>query len=204
MSDSVVERHEKESPDDREVNGPFDAREAIDVKPYVDFGGMLVLPREGLQLRLEVEEESKRVVAITIELDGSILQVQAFAASRSEGLWAEIRSQITSQVTGQGGTVEIFEGVLGTSIRAKLAGAVAGAAGSDAIFVGVDGPRWFLRGVISGSAISDDAALDLVVEVFRGIVVNRGNAPMPPRDLIPLRIPAPPMVASDVTTDTGQ
>lgn len=204
MSDSVVERHEKESPDDREVNGPFDAREAIDVKPYVDFGGMLVLPREGLQLRLEVEEESKRVVAITIELDGSILQVQAFAASRSEGLWAEIRSQIDSQVTGQGGTVETFEGVLGTSIRAKLAGTVAGAAGSDAIFVGVDGPRWFLRGVISGSAISDEAALDLVIEVFRGIVVNRGNAPMPPRDLIPLRIPAPPMAASDVKTDTGQ
>lgn len=194
MSEETVSGSPKEAPAGREVDGPFDAREAIDVKPYVDFGGMLILPREGLQLRLEVEEESKRVVAVTLEIAESILQVQAFAAPRSEGLWADIRTQIEGQITAQGGTVALVSGRLGTYVRATLpAVAESAGAGSDALFVGVDGPRWFLRGVISGRAVTDLAARDTVVEVFRSIVVNRGSAPMPPRDLIPLQIPAPPV-----------
>lgn len=187
MSDLTAVSYPKEAPVDREVNGPFDAREAIDVKPYVDFGGLLVIPREGLQIRLEVEEESKRVVAITLEVAGSILQVQAFAAARSTGVWGEIRSQIEGQIASQGGKASVEESPLGTAIRATLPQT------GESLFVGVDGPRWFLRGVISGAALKDAAALDTVVEVFRGIVVNRGTAPMPPRDLIPLRIPAPPV-----------
>ena len=56
-------------------------------------------------------------------------------------------------------------------------------------FIGVDGPRWFLRGVISGEAAVDVAAAEQVEELFRSVVVVRGTAPMPPRDLIPLRMP---------------
>lgn len=198
ISDSPVVGREKEAPADRELTGPFDAREAIDVKPYVDFGGMLVLPREGMQLRLEVEEESKRVVAITLEIAESTLQVQAFAAARSEGLWAEIRSQIAEQIGAQGGSVTDVEGRLGNYVEARLPQGASGNAGSTVLFVGVDGPRWFLRGVIAGKAVTDAEARDTVIEVFRGIVVNRGSAPMPPRDLIPLRIPAPPVEPRDL------
>ncbi len=190
MSDSMTARVEKEFPKDRDVSGPFDAREAIDVKPYVDFGGLLILPREGLQLRLEVEEESKRVVAITTEIADSTLQVQAFAASRSDGLWSEIRAQIEDQIAGQGGTSSRGEGELGTFVRATSSKSKGSQPEEVTIFVGVDGPRWFLRGVISGKATKNDDAMASVIEVFRSIVVNRGTAPMPPRDLIPLRIPA--------------
>ena len=56
-------------------------------------------------------------------------------------------------------------------------------------FLGIDGPRWFLRGVISGrGAIDDDAAAPLV-EIFRNTVVVRGSDPMAPRELLPLRLP---------------
>ena len=57
-------------------------------------------------------------------------------------------------------------------------------------FIGVDGPRWFLRGVIAGEAAVDPAAAAQVEDLFRSIVVVRGATPMPPRDLIPLRLPA--------------
>ena len=56
-------------------------------------------------------------------------------------------------------------------------------------FLGIDGPRWFLRGVISGrGAIDDDAAAPLVA-IFRNTVVVRGSDPMAPRELLPLRLP---------------
>ena len=59
-------------------------------------------------------------------------------------------------------------------------------------FVGVDGPRWFLRGVIGGAATSDIDAAAKIEDLFRSIVVVRGGTPMPPRDLIPLRMPTDP------------
>ena len=57
-------------------------------------------------------------------------------------------------------------------------------------FIGVDGPRWFLRGVIAGEAIVNAEAAAKIEELFRSIVVVRGTTPMPPRDLIPLHMPA--------------
>ncbi len=57
-------------------------------------------------------------------------------------------------------------------------------------FIGVDGPRWFLRGVIAGKGATDQEAAAEIEELFRAIVVVRGRQPMPPRDLIPLNMPA--------------
>ena len=56
-------------------------------------------------------------------------------------------------------------------------------------FIGVDGPRWFLRGVIAGDGAVDKEAAAKIEELFRGVVVVRGKTPMPPRDLIPLHMP---------------
>jgi len=56
-------------------------------------------------------------------------------------------------------------------------------------FIGVDGPRWLLRGVIAGDAITNPAAQTALEDLFRSVVVVRGTQPMPPRDLIPLTIP---------------
>ncbi|MGO3662780.1 DUF3710 domain-containing protein, partial [Microbacterium gubbeenense] len=54
------------------------------------------------------------------------------------------------------------------------------------------GPRWFLRGVIGGEGASSAEAAEKVEDLFRSIVVVRGAAPMPPRDLIPLTMPQTP------------
>jgi hypothetical protein len=121
--------------------------------------------------------------------------VQPFAAPRTAGLWDETREQIRDQVRQQGGRVEERDGPLGPELLAEVpaAGGADPATGKRlARFVGVDGPRWFLRGVIGGAATSDVAAAAQVEDLFRSIVVVRGGAPMPPRDLIPLRMPSTP------------
>lgn len=175
----------------RKATGPFDVSEIDSTDGYVDLGALLIAPREGLQLRLEIEEATQRVVAVTMDLDGSSLQLQAFAAPRTEGLWDEIREQIGQSVGSQGGQVEEIPGVFGTELVAKLPAGTADGAGGYRVarFIGVDGPRWFLRGVFGGeAALNRDAAAGLE-ELFRKIAVVRGDNPMPPRDLLQLRLP---------------
>lgn len=181
----------KSAPPDRAVNGPLDESEANSVRPYVDLGGLKILPREGLGLRLEVEEGTGRVVAVGLDVADSSLQVQPFAAPRSSGLWHEIRRQIDEQILAAGGTTREVDGPLGPEILAQIPAQAPGEAPVTRLarFVGVDGPRWFLRGVISGRAAVDPQAAAQVEELFRSVVVVRGTSPMPPRDLIPLHMP---------------
>ena len=183
---------------DRASTGPFDEAEANPVRPYIDLGGIKVLPREGLNLRLEVEEQTKRIVAVGLDYADSTLQVQPFAAPRSSGLWDETRDQIRQQIRQQGGRVEERHGPLGAELLAEVpvvSGPDAVAGKRLARFIGVDGPRWFLRGVIGGAATTDVEAAARVEDLFRSIVVVRGGSPMPPRDLVPLKLPAAPGTA---------
>lgn len=196
MSDASLEPVAPAAAADRATDGPFDESEVNPVRPYIDLGAIKVLPREGLNLRLEVEEQTKRIVAVGLDYADSTLQVQAFAAPRSTGLWEETREQIRQQVRQQGGRVEEREGPLGPELLAEVPVTVGGDATSGskrlARFVGIDGPRWFLRGVIGGAAASSVEAAAQVEDLFRSLVVVRGGSPMPPRDLIPLKMPATP------------
>jgi hypothetical protein len=181
----------KSAPADRSTHGPLDENEANAVRPYVDLGGVKIVPRADLQLRLEVEDGTARIVAVAMDYFGSTLQVQPFAAPRTSGLWAEIRDQIVDQIQKQGGTTRIADGPFGPEVLAQIPATVDGETGARLVrFIGVDGPRWFLRGVISGDAAVNPEAASHVEDLFRSVVVVRGNTPMPPRDLIPLHMPA--------------
>ena len=180
----------KSAPADRETTGPFDESEVSGVRPYVDLGSLKLIPREGLNLRLEVEEGSGRVVAVAMDYLGSTLQVQAFASTRSQGLWHEVRSQLTEQISSQGGLVEDALSELGPELLCKVPALVDGQQVFHEVrFIGVDGPRWFLRGVIAGPAATNPEQGARLVELFRDIVVVRGQQPMPPRELMPLKVP---------------
>lgn len=195
MSDNEV-ANDKSAPVDRSKNGPFDESETNPVRPYIDLGGIKFLPREGLNLRLEVEEQTKRIVAVGFEFAKTTLQVQPFAAPRSGGLWHETRIQLKEQISQQGGRVEERHGTLGPELMAEVPAAPSEGGGMRlARFIGVDGPRWFLRGVVGGAGASDAKAAAAVDDLFRSIVVVRGNTPMPPRDLIPLKMPSTPGAA---------
>src|SRR5450432_1528769 len=56
-------------------------------------------------------------------------------------------------------------------------------------FLGFDGPRWFLRGVISGPAAQDHEQGALFDALFADIVVVRGDHPAPPREQLEIRLP---------------
>lgn len=195
----------KSAPADRETEGPLDESEANPVRPYVDLGGVKILPREGLQLRLEVEEGSQRVVAVGLDYAGSTLQVQPFAAPRTSGLWHEIREQIAEQIAKQGGTTRLTVGPFGPELLAEIPATTPGQPGSTRLarFIGVDGPRWFLRGVIAGDGAVDQEAASKIEELFRSVVVVRGKTPMPPRDLIPLHMPKTAALTDDLPSTPG-
>jgi hypothetical protein len=130
-------------------------------------------------------------VAVGLDYVGSTLQVQPFAAPRNSGLWHEIRDQIVDQIQKQGGTTRVVNGSFGPEVQAQIPVSTPGAPQGTRLarFIGVDGPRWFLRGVIAGDAIINPDAAAKIEDLFRSIVVVRGTTPMPPRDLIPLHMP---------------
>ncbi|MBM6403991.1 DUF3710 domain-containing protein [Phycicoccus sp. CSK15P-2] len=173
------------------TGGPYDVTEVDGRDGRLDLGALWVTGVPGMELRLEVEQATQQVNAVTAVLGESALQLQAFAAPRSSGLWQEIRTEIAGAVETQGGTVEETDGPLGTALRTRMpsTGPDGRTVFAPAMFVGVDGPRWFLRGVLSGRAAIDDAAAEPLLEVLRGVVVVRGVEPMAPRELLPLQLP---------------
>lgn len=175
----------------REVDGPFDVAERPDAVGLVDFGALKVPAAKGMEMRLDVEKGSGRVVGVTLGSGGSHLQLQVFAAPRSQGLWAEIRQEVAEGIRTTGGTAEAVPGVLGTELRCRMPGRSADGrtAYQPARFLGVDGPRWFLRGVVHGPGASDEKIYRAVVGLMRAVVVDRGAEPRPPREVLALQPP---------------
>ena len=180
----------KTSPLDRQSNGPFDVSEIGVLTPYLDFGSIRLAPRQEMQIRADVDDASKKVVALTVEVDGHRLQLQAFAATKSAGLWEQTMDALIKGIATQGGSVDTTEGILGPELR----GSVQAKNGDRQVsrpsrFIGVDGPRWFLRGVISAPTINEDTYA-VLVSIFRSVAVSRGDVAMPPGELLPLQLPS--------------
>jgi hypothetical protein len=178
----------KSAPIDRASAGPFDSSEVIEIRPLVDFGALQIPIREDVTLKLEVEEASSRIVALTVDHQGSSLQLQAFSAPGSEGIWHEIRAALEQSIQAQNGKTETVIGPLGPELNAQIPTRDGGF--RLAKFIGVDGPKWFLRGVISGLALADTLAMTYMIDIFRSVVVMRGTSPMPPKELLQLVAPA--------------
>ncbi|HYN29560.1 MAG TPA: DUF3710 domain-containing protein [Dermatophilaceae bacterium] len=176
---------------DARRDGPFDVSEVSDTSGHLDLGSLLVTGVEGMELRLEVDQDQQSVIAATAVLGDSALQVQAFAAPRTSGLWDEIRAEIADAIVGQGGTVESASGPHGPELRTRMpsAGPDGRTVFAPARFLGVDGPRWFLRGVLSGRAAIEEPAAEPLLAIYAATVVVRGADPMAPRELLPLTLP---------------
>jgi Protein of unknown function (DUF3710) len=199
---------DSEDEDADRATGPWDVSEVEASDAYVDLGGLWLPARDGMELRLEVEEESGRVIAATVQLGGSAVQLQAFAAPRTQGIWDEIRREIASSVTRQGGTADEMPGSFGRELLARVPTRTPDGRTTHqpARFVGIDGPRWFLRAVFHGeAAYQADQATDLE-SLVREVVVVRGTEAMAPRELLTLRLPegapgAEPEPVDDVESD---
>ncbi|TNY36436.1 DUF3710 domain-containing protein [Thermomonospora catenispora] len=153
-----------------------------------------------------------RPVAVLVQHAESVLQIQAFAAPKRSGIWDEVRKEAATEITEQAqGQAEERPGPFGTELMAMVPAQLTkemleqmppevreqipqevidqGYAWQPVRFIGVDGPRWFLQGVVQGAAVEDEEQWQVLEDVFRNIVVIRGEQPMPPRELLPLSIP---------------
>lgn len=172
-------------------NGPFDRAELKDLDGHLDFGAIAIVPEAGMELRLDVDDAGQEITGITAVIDGAACQVQAFAAPKSKGVWDDIRDEIADNLLGVGGTAEEKLGPLGIELHTRMPtqGPDGRTTYAPARFVGVDGPRWFLRAVLSGNAALDEATGNELIEFLRRSVVTRGGEPRAPREMLPLQIP---------------
>lgn len=179
------------------THGPWDAGEVPAAGPQrVDLGGLHVPVVEGVEVRIDVDQESGQVVSATLVTPESLIQVLAFAAPRTSGIWGEVRAEIVASVRSSGGRAEVVEGAWGPEVVADVPTDVAGQL-APARFIGVDGPRWFLRGLVQGRAANTPSAEPVLLQAFSDIVVIRGDEAMAVRDQIALRLPKEAVAAAE-------
>ena len=217
--DPVVDGLDAEALDATEwrTDGPFEVAELAgtdddldDDQPRIDLGSIIVTPVPGSELRLQVNETQDIVSAMLVlpvtapatngaqpEVVGSsALELSAYAAPRSGGLWAELRDEISEAATEVGGSAELAAGPFGVELRRLLPVTTPdGEQGYQPSRMWVaEGPRWLLRGIVYGQAAiesdDDDPAVAAVLAAFREVVVRRGDEAMAPGDLLPMSMPA--------------
>jgi Protein of unknown function (DUF3710) len=174
-----------------ETAGPWDEADAPDDEVQrIDLGSLLLPVPEGTEVRVDVSPEGE-VVAATMVQGDSAMQVNVFAAPKRTGIWAEVRSEIAAALLEGGGSTEQVEGPYGVELQAQVPTEVPGQGTmlAPARFLGVDGPRWFLRALITGPAATDDAAAAGLEKTLKDVVVQRGNEAMAVRDPLPLHLP---------------
>lgn len=168
-------------------SGPYDVDDVDDERERLDLGALRVPVPDGCEVRVDVQND--QVVAATIVDGRSALQIHAFAAPRSSGIWDEVRQEIAESLTTSGGSAEETDGPFGRELRARIPVPDSPGGQQPARFLGVDGPRWFLRGLFTGAASTDPQQAKTLEEAFRHVVVVRGGDAMAPRELLPLKLP---------------
>ena len=107
-----------ETTPDVRANGPWDITEkSPDGDPaYVDLGPLLVRAQDAFSIQLPAEGENGQIASAVLVAEDSALELRAFAATRSGGLWDEVRDDLILEVTRLGGTSEQVDGPFGPVI----------------------------------------------------------------------------------------
>jgi hypothetical protein len=205
LSQLETEEPEPEPQEVERPQGPWDLQDAPPTDPErLDLGSLHVPVLPNTDVRLEVSPEGE-VVAATLVHQESALQLNVFAAPRRDGIWGEVRAEIRDALNSSGGQATEVAGAFGLELRASVPTEVPGQ-GVDlapARFLGVDGPRWFLRGLVTGPAAENDAQLVPLLEAFRLVAVDRGSEAMVVREALPLRLPADAVQAPEEAGEPG-
>ena len=177
------------------AEGPFDSSEVdpsvLEAEDRINLGALVITGMPGMELRLQVDEQTGQVQAILLVLEDSALELRAFAAPKKTGIWSEVRREIAAEASRMGGTATETEGTFGTEL--VLVVPVEDPDGQ--IFsqtsrvVGVDGPRWLLRATVLGRAAVEPDAAAPMEETLRNVIVVRGAEPMAVRESLPLQLP---------------
>ena len=169
--------------------GPWDAGERYPPRDRVDLGSLHV--PVGPEHEIQLVMADQHGAWVTVKHGESEMQIQAFAAARRGALWDDVRAEIAAEVLGAGGRSEEVPGSFGIELAAQVPAEPGQPASGLRLvrFVGIDGPRWFLRGLFTGPAAAGGEPARALEEVLRDVVVVRGEHPVPPRDILELRLP---------------
>ena len=171
-------------------HGPWDVEDenVPDYDEYLDMGSYYLPFLKGIELRVKANRATQQVLGTTITYGSSSVEIEAFAAPKTLGLWDDVRADL---IEANKDAKEV-EGVFGTELALPVT--VKGGRKVLTRIVGVDGPRWMLRGIFSGKAATDPEGEEAKAlnQFFADIVVERGDDPLAPRDLIPMHPPVAP------------
>lgn len=181
--------------DQRARIGPWDISERppdTDDPRCIDLGGMVITGREGLELRLQTDPHTQAVVAVMLVSQDGAVELRAFAAGRTAGIWDDVRRDVAAEAARLGGTATETDGEYGTELRIVVP--VQATGGSSATqtsrVVGIEGPRWMLRATYLGSPATSPDPDHVLSAALRDVVVVRGQDARAPREALPLRLPA--------------
>lgn len=171
--------------------GPYDVADVDPESSYIDLGSLLVKPVAGLDLRLQVDEQSGTIMTVLLVAEEGVLEMRAFASSRGGDLWDEARREIAADTTRRGGTATEQQGSFGPELFCQVP--VTGPNGESLIqpsrVIGHTGPRWFLRATLAGRPAQDPEYAAPFEQALRTVAVRRGNEAMPPGEALALRMP---------------
>jgi hypothetical protein len=167
------------------THGPYDIADAPDGVERLDLGSIKIPAVPGIEIRVAADPNGQ-VEQVVLVSGESALQIGAFAAPRTEGIWAEVREGFRKQFFEEGVAAEEIEGPYGTELRARVR---TPDGLTDIRFVGIDGPRWLVRAIFQGPAATDPEQAGPLAECLRGVVVDRGNDAMPASEALPLKLP---------------
>lgn len=175
-------------PADIRANGPWDSseKEVGDDPAYLDFGSLLIRGRPGFNLQMPTDDDKGTIGSVVLVTEESGLELRAFAAARSGGLWDDVRVDLEAETERIGGRFERFEGPFGTELRIQVP--VTAPDGEDAFqpsrIIGIEGPRWMLRATVLGREALEPTDDSLLMRALRDVVVVRGGEPRAPRDAL--------------------
>ena len=195
MDQTVRTPDDGTDPEGPRAAGPWDASEVsvdADDPTLVDLGGLLVRGRSGLELRLQVDESSKEVVAVLLVGAEGAVELRPFAAPRKSDIWDDVRKQIAAETARRGGTATEADGPFGKELRVVMP--VTTPEGQSATqpsrVLGISGPRWLLRATLLGRPAMEPDAQSEIIDALREVVVVRGAAAMSPGEPLPLVMPS--------------
>lgn len=185
--------------------GPVDLADLAPEAEYIDLGSLLVQPVEGLELRLQVDEDSGEVLSVLLVADEGVAEMRAFAAGRNADMWSDVRREIAADSTQRGGTATEQEGPFGIELLCEVP--VTGPQGEALVqpsrVVGWSGERWFLRATLAGRPANDAAYAAPFEQAIRSLAVRRGSQAMAPGEPLPLRLPPEARLEEDTPADPG-
>lgn len=170
------------------ADGPHDRSAIGDVPTYftdlgfghIDLGAMVIGVPKGRDLNVALDPNGQPEFHVVTQVSRVI--PRAFAAPKTAGQWRTMVADMRAQLEQQGANVSVVDGLWGRELVAEMPGAVFRA-------IGVDGNRWTAEVRIMATPELADQAAEEGREVFRHLVINRGDGPMPAREQLALTIP---------------